>query len=155
MLGKFKDDQRSMAMSSINCLNSSFCSLKYCIKDEFMDQMINYIRLVWKLACMLRTYRTCNSKVRFSKYEFYNKLLGGVKLFKVTSGVTWTQSIYMCFLMIWKTWKSWVFDSPLFMDSFNYLYTSIYLILLSLFVYVEIEYLILNRIWFVICYYYF
>ena len=27
------------------------------------------------LACMLRTYRTCNSTVEFSKYEFNNKLL--------------------------------------------------------------------------------
>ena len=25
---KFKDDQRSIVMSSINCLNSNFCSLK-------------------------------------------------------------------------------------------------------------------------------
>ena len=33
---------------------------------------------------MLRTYRTCNSTVRFSKYEFYK---GGIILFKVTSGV--------------------------------------------------------------------
>ena len=29
--------------------------------------------------------------VEFSKYEFYNKLLGGVILFRVTLGVTWTQ----------------------------------------------------------------
>ena len=41
---------------------------------------------------MLRTYRTCNSTVRFSKHEFYNKLLGGITLLKVTLGVTWTQS---------------------------------------------------------------
>ena len=27
---------------------------------------------------MLRTYRTCNPTVGFSKYEFNNKLLGGV-----------------------------------------------------------------------------
>ena len=47
--------------------------------------MVNYIRLAWKLAYMLRLYRTCNPTVRFSKYEFYNKLLGDVK---VTSGVT-------------------------------------------------------------------
>ena len=40
---------------------------------------------------MLRTYRTCNSTVRFSKYEFYNKLLGGVTLLRVTPSVTWTQ----------------------------------------------------------------
>ena len=45
MLKKFKNDQRSITMSSINCLNSSFCSLKQCIKDEFMDRMVNYIRL--------------------------------------------------------------------------------------------------------------
>ena len=45
--------------------------------------------MAWKLACMLRTYRTCNPMV--GKYEFNNKLLGGVTFFRVTSGVTWTQ----------------------------------------------------------------
>ena len=44
---------------------------------------------------MLRIYRTCNSTIRFSKYEFYNKKLGGVTLFRVTPGVTWTQPIYV------------------------------------------------------------
>ena len=43
-----------------------------------------------KLACMLRTYRSCNPMVGFSKYEFSNKLLGGVAFFRVTSGVTRT-----------------------------------------------------------------
>ena len=37
---------------------------------------------------MLRTYRTCNSMVGFSKYIFYNKLLGDVTLLNVTPGVT-------------------------------------------------------------------
>ena len=37
---------------------------------------------------MLRTYRTYNSTVRFLKFEFYKKLLGGVTLLKVTPGVT-------------------------------------------------------------------
>ena len=32
---------------------------------------------------MLRIYRTCNSIIWFSKYEFYNNLLGGVTLLKV------------------------------------------------------------------------
>ena len=54
--------------------------------------MVNYIWLAWKLAYMLRTYITCNPTVRFSKYEFNNKLLCGVTFFRVTSGVTWTQS---------------------------------------------------------------
>ena len=39
--------------------------------------MVNYIRL----ACMLRPYRTCNLTFGFLKYEFSNKLLGGVTLF--------------------------------------------------------------------------
>ena len=91
MLTKFKDNRRLIATSTINCLNSNFCSLKYCIKDEFKDQIINYIQLTWKLTCMLRTYRKCNPTVGFSKYEFNNKLLGGVIFFWVTSGVTWIQ----------------------------------------------------------------
>ena len=44
---------------------------------------------------MLSTYKTYNSTVRFSKYEWYNKLLGGVTLFRVTPGVTWIQPIYI------------------------------------------------------------
>ena len=35
---------------------------------------------------MLRTYRTCNPTIGPSKYEFNNKLLGGVTLFRVTPG---------------------------------------------------------------------
>ena len=49
-----------------------------------MDRMINYIQLAWKLTCMLRTYRTYNSTVGFSKYELNNKLLDCVTLFGVT-----------------------------------------------------------------------
>ena len=49
-----------------------------------MYQMVNNIQLTWKFAWLLRTYRICNSLVEFSKFEFYNKLLGGIILFKVT-----------------------------------------------------------------------
>ena len=52
--------------------------------------MVNYIQLAWKLAFVLRPYRTCNPTVRFSKYEFNNKLLGDVTFFRVTLRVTWT-----------------------------------------------------------------
>ena len=75
-------------MSSINCLNSSSCCLKYRIKDEFKDKRVNYIQLARKLAYMLKTYRKCDPTVGFSKYEFNNKLLVGVKFFRVTSSVT-------------------------------------------------------------------
>ena len=95
MLTKFQADQRLITISSINCLNSSFCSLKWCIKDEFKYQMVNYIQLAMKLAYMLRTYRTCNSMIKFSKYEFNNKLLSRVTFFSVTSGITWTNPIFL------------------------------------------------------------
>ena len=39
MLARFQGDQRLKAILSINYLNSSFCNLKQCIKDEFI---INY-----------------------------------------------------------------------------------------------------------------
>ena len=57
-----------------------------------MDQMVNNIQLIWKLAWLLKTYRTCNSTVEFSKYEFHNKLLSNVTLLRVTPGITWIQS---------------------------------------------------------------
>ena len=50
--------------------------------------MVNYTQLAWKLACMLRTYKTCNPTVEFSKYEFNNKLLVGVTFFRVTLDVS-------------------------------------------------------------------
>ena len=53
--------------------------------------MVNNTWLAWKLACMLRTYRTCNPTVEFTKYEFNNKLLGGVTIFRVILGVNWIQ----------------------------------------------------------------
>ena len=37
---------------------------------------------------MLRTYKTYNSMVGFSKYEFNNKLFSGVTLLRVIPGVT-------------------------------------------------------------------
>ena len=73
-----------------------------------MDRMVNYIRLAWKLVCILRTYRTYNSTVGFSKYEFNNKLLGGVTLLRVILGVTWAQPTY---IYIYILWESTIFSS--------------------------------------------
>ena len=50
---------------------------------------------------MLKTYRTCNSTERFSKYEFYNKVLGDVILFKVTPDVTWTQRYIYIYIYLY------------------------------------------------------
>ena len=49
-----------------------------------MNQMVNNNQLEWKLACMLKTLKTCNPMIGFSKYEFNNKLLSDVTLFRVT-----------------------------------------------------------------------
>ena len=62
-----------------------------CIYIILIDQMVNNIQLTWKLAWILRIYRIYNSTVRFSKYEFYYKLLDGITLLRVTLGVIWTQ----------------------------------------------------------------
>ena len=53
--------------------------------------MVNYIKLAWKLSCMLRPYRTCNPTVGFSKYKLNYKLLSGVTFSRVTTDVTWTK----------------------------------------------------------------
>ena len=42
---------------------------------------------------MLKTYRTGNQTMIFSKYEFNNKLLSGVILLRVISNVTWIQFV--------------------------------------------------------------
>ena len=49
--------------------------------------MVNYIRLSWKLACMLKPYKTCNPTVGFAKYKFNNKLLDGVTFFRITMNI--------------------------------------------------------------------
>ena len=54
-----------------------------------MDRMVNNNRLIWKLAYILKIYRTYNPMVRFSKYKFNNKLLSGVIMLRVTPGITW------------------------------------------------------------------
>ena len=69
-----------------------------------MDHKVNNIRLAWKLACMLSIYRTCNSIVGLLKYEFNNKLLDGVTLFRVTWGVTWIIYIYIYIYMTYQLW---------------------------------------------------
>ena len=51
--------------------------------------------MVWKLACILITYKACNPTVKFSKYEFNNKLLGSVTFFRIMLGVTWTQHLFL------------------------------------------------------------
>ena len=63
---------------------------------------------------MLKTYKICNSLVRFSKYEFYNKLLGSIILLRVTLSVieslslslSLSLSIYI-YIYIYKQKERW------------------------------------------------
>ena len=70
-----------------------------------MDQIVNNIQLTWQLSWMLRTHRTCNSMVEFSKYKFYNKLLGNLILLRVISSVTWTQPYIYIYIYIKDSWE--------------------------------------------------
>ena len=44
-----------------------------------------------KIGMDVKNIYKCIPIVGLSKYEFNNKLLGGVTVFRVTWGVTWTQ----------------------------------------------------------------
>ena len=59
-------------------------------KKWVMDRIVNDIRFAWKLAYRLRTYRTYNPMVKFSKYKFNNKLLGDVTFLRIVPCVIWT-----------------------------------------------------------------
>ena len=59
-----------------------------------------------KIGMHVKKYRTCNSTVGFSKYEFNSKLLSGVTLLRVTLSVCVYQTqywlcIWMCLSIIW------------------------------------------------------
>ena len=73
MLAKFQDNLRLITMSWIKCLNFKFWCLKLCIKDGFLDWIVNCIWLAHNLVCMLKTYLTCSSIVRFLKYQSNKK----------------------------------------------------------------------------------
>ena len=102
MLAKFHGNQRSIVMLLINGLNSNFCNLKQLIKYEFMDHMVNNIRL----ACILSTYRICNSTMRLLKYEFNNKLLGGITLLRITSSVTLSLSLSLYIYILYNVLRN-------------------------------------------------
>ena len=53
-----------------------------------MDQVVNSIRLTRKLTHMLKTYKIYNLKMKILIYEFNNKLLSDIILFKVILVVT-------------------------------------------------------------------
>ena len=43
MLAKFQEDKKLIVISSINCLNLKFCSLKLYIKYKLIDHIVNNI----------------------------------------------------------------------------------------------------------------
>ena len=55
--------------------------------------------MLWKLASMLRTSKSYNPTVGFSKYEFNNKLLGGVTIFRITWVMNFTSLLGLLLLL--------------------------------------------------------
>ena len=54
ILAKFLKNQISIAMSSINCLNCIFFSLKLCIKYKLINHIVNNIWLTQNLTYVLK-----------------------------------------------------------------------------------------------------
>ena len=54
MLAKFLGDQKSITMSSINCLKYKFLKSKIMHKKKIIYHIVNNIRLVQNLTCVLR-----------------------------------------------------------------------------------------------------
>ena len=56
-------------MTSINFekLQVFFFNLKLCIKYNLINHIVNNIILTQNLTCVLKTYKTYNPMVRFSK----------------------------------------------------------------------------------------
>ena len=79
ILTKFLENQITITILSIKCLNTSFCNLKLYIKYKLIDHIINNILLTQNLTCVLRTQRTCNSMIR---------LLSKVVVLSITNFVT-------------------------------------------------------------------
>ena len=55
VLVKKKKNERSISMLSLKCLNFKFCDLKLCIKNNFIDRMVNSIQFGKNLACVIWT----------------------------------------------------------------------------------------------------
>ena len=53
-LQNFKKIKHQLLCYQINIKISSFCDLKFCIKNKFIDQIVNNNRFEGNLICMLR-----------------------------------------------------------------------------------------------------
>ena len=54
-LQNFKKIKDQLLFHQTNVKISSFCDLKLCIKNKFIDQIVNNIQFEQNLICMLRT----------------------------------------------------------------------------------------------------
>ena len=54
-LKKKRKNERSIYMLSLKCLNFKFCDLKLCIKNNFIDWMVNSIQFGKNLTCVIWT----------------------------------------------------------------------------------------------------
>ena len=69
MLGKFSKNQKSIILSSIKYVNfSSFYYLKSCVKNKFINQIVNNIIRTQNMTYVLKIKRIFNPMIKFSKF---------------------------------------------------------------------------------------
>ena len=71
---KFQEDKRSITISSTNVKISNFYYLKLYIKNKFIDRMVNNIQFERNSIYVIRTKKTYNPTIRFSKFTFNKEI---------------------------------------------------------------------------------
>ena len=91
-LQNFKNIKNQLLCHQINIKISSFCNLKLCIQNKFIDHIVNKIWFERNLICMLRTKGTWNSMVRFSKFTLKKEI--NDKFEKFLSKLVWRETLF-------------------------------------------------------------
>ena len=73
-LQNFKKIKDQLLCHQTNVKISRFYNLKLCIKNKFINWIVNNIRFEWNLICMLRTQGTWNLMVIFLNFTPKNEL---------------------------------------------------------------------------------
>ena len=69
MLGKFSKNQKSIILSSIKyVIFSSFYNLKSCVKNKFINKIVNNIIRTQNMTYVLKIKRIFNPMIKFSKF---------------------------------------------------------------------------------------
>ena len=80
---KFQEDQKLIAISSNNVKISNFYDLILCIKNKFIDWIVNNIRFEQNLIYMLRTQKHEIQRLDFQNSHPKKKYMRNLKSFSL------------------------------------------------------------------------